>query len=118
MFIYLVAANIQFLFSTQYRVSQKRLIIISDQAAAVTVFAKESFYFASPKLFGNAAVQGARPRSCGRTLCSSTTPPSAARRPATTSISPWARVAAVAGFMYFSFGPCSAYDTCPVRPHR
>ena len=27
---------------------------------------------------------------------------------ASTSTSPWARVAAVAGFMYFSFSPCSA----------
>ena len=27
-------------------------------------------------LVGNAASQGARPRSCGRTLCLSTTPPS------------------------------------------
>jgi len=34
------------------------------------------FYLASPMLVGNAAVQGARPRSCGRTLCPSTTPPS------------------------------------------
>ena len=61
-----------------------------------------------PKLVGNAAVQGARPRSCGRTLCPSTTPPSAARRHASTSQSPWARVAAVAGFLNFSFNPCSA----------
>ena len=61
-----------------------------------------------PKLVGNAAVQGARPRSCGRTLCLSATPPSAARRPATTSKSPWARVTAVAGVFFFSLGPCSA----------
>ena len=66
------------------------------------------FNLASPKLVGNAAVQGARPRSCGRTLCPSTTPPSTARRPASTSTSPWARVAAVAGFIYFSFSHCSA----------
>ena len=66
------------------------------------------FNFASPKLCGKADRQGARPRSCGRTLCLSATPPSAARRPATTSISPWARVAAVVGIIIFSFGPCSA----------
>ena len=50
------------------------------------------FNLASPKLCGQAAEQGGCPRSCGRPLCSSTSPPSAARRPATTSISPWARV--------------------------
>ncbi len=66
------------------------------------------FNLASPKLCGQAAEQGGCPRSCGRPLCSSTSPPSAARRPATTSISPWARVAAVAGVIYFSFSPCSA----------
>jgi hypothetical protein len=66
------------------------------------------FNLASPKLCGQAAEQGGCPRSCGRPLCSATSPPSAARRPATTSISPWARVAAVSGFMYFSFSPCSA----------
>ena len=66
------------------------------------------FNLASPKLCGQAAEQGGCPRSCGRPLCSSTSPPSAARRPATTSKSPWARVAAVAGFMDFSFSPCSA----------
>lgn len=65
------------------------------------------FYLTSPKLCGQAAEQGGCPRSCGRPLCSSTSPPSAARRPATTSQSPWARVAAVAGFMFF-FSPCSA----------
>ena len=86
----------------------KHFLAFTDQAAAVTVFAAESSYFASPKLCGKADRQGARPRSCGRTLCLSATPPSAARRPASTSISPWARVAAVAGFMYFSFSPCSA----------
>ena len=80
----------------------------TDQAAAVTFFAAESSYLASPKLCGQAAEQGGRPRSCGRPLCSSTSPPSAARRPASTSKSPWARVAAVEGFMYFSFSPCSA----------
>ncbi|MCR5658698.1 MAG: hypothetical protein K6G25_05180 [Bacteroidales bacterium] len=37
---------------------------------------KESSIPASPMLVGNAASQGARPRSCGRTLCLSTTPPS------------------------------------------
>ena len=66
------------------------------------------FIFASPKLCGKAAEQGGCPRSCGRPLCSSTSPPNAARRPATTSKSPWARVAAVAGIIYFSFSPCSA----------
>ena len=59
------------------------------------------FNFASPKLCGQAAEQGGCPRSCGRPLCSSTSPPSAARRPATTSISPWARVAAVEGIIIF-----------------
>ena len=59
------------------------------------------FYSASPKLCGQAAEQGGCPRSCGRPLCSSTSPPSAARRPATTSISPWARVAAVEGIIIF-----------------
>ncbi|MCR5658013.1 MAG: hypothetical protein K6G25_01655 [Bacteroidales bacterium] len=52
------------------------IFIYTDQAAAVTVFAAESINLASPMLCGNAAVQGARPRSCGRTLCPSTTPPS------------------------------------------
>ena len=61
------------------------------QAAAVTVFAAESFNLASPKLCGQAAEQGGCPRSCGRPLCSSTSPPSAARRPATTSPLPCAR---------------------------
>jgi hypothetical protein len=59
------------------------------------------FNLASPKLCGKADRQGARPRSCGRTLCLSATPPSAARRPASTSISPWARVAAVVGIIIF-----------------
>ena len=49
------------------------------------------FYLASPKLCGQAAEQGGCPRSCGRPLCSSTSPPSAARRPATTSSLPCAR---------------------------
>ena len=40
------------------------------------------FYLASPKLCGQAAEQGGCPRSCGRPLCSATSPPSAARRPA------------------------------------
>ena len=53
---------------------------------------KGSSNLAHPMLCCNAASQGARPRSCGRTLCLSTTPPSAARRPASTSQSPWARV--------------------------
>ena len=64
----------------------------TDQAAAVMVFAEGSFYPASPMLCGNAAEQGGCPRSCGRPLCSSATPPSPARRPATTSQSPCARV--------------------------
>jgi hypothetical protein len=65
------------------------------------VFAEGSFNLASPMLVDNAASQGARPRSCGRTLCLSATPPSAARRPAITSTSPWARVAAVVGIFIF-----------------
>jgi len=76
-------------------------LVFTDQAAAVTVFAAESSYLASPKLCGQAAEQGGCPRSCGRPLCSSTSPPSAARRPATTSQSPWARVAAVVGIIIF-----------------
>ena len=38
------------------------------------------FNLASPMLCGQAAEQGGCPRSCGRPLCSSTSPPSAARR--------------------------------------
>ena len=37
----------------------------TGQAAAVTVFAAESFNYAHPMLVGNAAEQGSRPRSCG-----------------------------------------------------
>ena len=46
----------------------------------------------SPMLFGNVAVQKVAPSFLVSTFCPSIMPPSAARRPASTSISPWARV--------------------------
>ena len=71
----------------------------TDQAAAVMVFAEGSSNLASPMLCGNAASQGARPRSCGRTLCLSTTPPSPARRPASPFSLPWARSVCTTSFV-------------------
>ena len=87
------------------------------------------FYSASPKLCGQTAEQGGCPRSCGRPLCSSTSPPSAARRPATTSISPWARVVFQPQLLrqlvitnnestLVRKTPIKKNDTCPVRPHQ
>ena len=100
----------------------------SYQAAAVMVFAEGSSNPAHPMLVGNAASQGARPRSCGRTLCLSTTPPSPARRPASTSQSPWARVVfqhQLLRQLVITNNDSTLVrktrqkknDTCPVRPH-
>ena len=47
------------------KVGMAKVQIFADQAAAVTVFAVESFNHAHPMLVGNAAEQGSRPRSCG-----------------------------------------------------
>ena len=62
---------------------------------------------ASPKLVGNAAEQGGRPRSCGEH------PVRRQHRPARATTSLYFYIAlgkslAVEGFFIFSYGPCSA----------
>ena len=88
----------------------------TGQAAAVTVFAAESFNPASPMLVGNAAEQGGRPRSCGEY------PVRRQHRPARATACLYFSIALGKSrsgrwLLLFFFWPLLRCDTCPGRQH-
>ena len=90
------------------KVWMAKIHIFTSQAAAVTVFAMLGHQPCPP----HAVRQCCRSKSCPFVPRANFLPVNnaaqPARRPASTSLSPWARVAAVAGFFCFSLGHCSA----------